>query len=194
MPYGLFTYSVDRHRIVPGDFRDAFQNLSGENLVLSACHPLYSASERILVYAHLVSSRPLGAAVESGPPPPGIDTKALARERTAKRLQLMGERTLTEGMTGDDVKEVQRLLGLPATGTFGVQTTAAVTEFQRTHGLPPVGQVGSRTKRALARRPHPPARPPTPPDVPQQQQQSTTTPQTQTTPGASGPAPTTPSG
>jgi sortase A len=193
MPYGLFTYAVDRHRIVPSDYDAAFAGLNGENLVLSACHPLYSASKRILVYAHLVSSRPLGAAVESGPPPPGIDTKALARERTAKRLKLLGDRTLQEGMSGDDVKEVQRLLGLPATGTYGPQTTAAVTQFQTDHALPAVGQVGSQTKAALARRPHPPSRPPTPPDVPQQQQPSQSQ-GTQTTPGATAPTTTTPSG
>jgi sortase A len=192
MPYGLFTYSVDRHRIVPSNYAQAFAGLSGETLVLSACHPLYSASERILVYAHLVSSRPLGSAVESGPAPPGIDTKALARKRAAGRLRLLGDRTLTEGMTGNDVKEVQRLLGLPATGTYGPQTTAAVTEFQTSHGLPAVGQVGSQTKAALARRPHPPSRPPTPPAVPQQQQPGTQG--TQTTPGAGTSTTTTPSG
>src|SRR3954451_18289886 len=193
MPYGVFTYAVDRHRIVPADFNEAFADVKGEVLVLSACHPLYSASERILVYAHLVSSRPLGAAVVSGPAPPGVDTRARARERSAKRLKLMGDRNLTEGMTGDDVKEVQRLLGLPATGTFGPETTAAIAEFQRTHGLPPVGRVGEQTRAALARRPHVPSRPPTPPDVPQQQQPSQSQ-GTQTTPGATAPTTTTPSG
>jgi LPXTG-site transpeptidase (sortase) family protein len=188
MPYGLFTYSVDRHKIVPADFDEAFADVKGEVLVLSACHPLYSASERILVYAHLVSSRPLGAAVETGPAPPGVDTRALARERAAKRLKLMGDRNLAAGMTGDDVKEVQRLLGLPATGTFGPETTAAVTEFQRTHDLPPIGLVGEQTKAALARRPHPPSRPPTPPDVPQQRQPSSNG-TTQTTPSATAPTP-----
>jgi sortase A len=183
MPYGTFTYAVDRHRIVPADFNEAFADVKGEVLVLSACHPLYSASERILVYAHLVSARPSGAAVETGPTPPGVDTRALARERTAKRLKLMGDRNLAPGMTGDDVKEVQRLLGLPASGTFGPETTAAVTEFQRSHGLPAIGRVGSQTKAALARRPHPPSRPPTPPAVPQQQQPGSTS-GTQTTPTA----------
>jgi sortase A len=193
MPYGQFTYAVDRHRIVPSDYEDAFAGLSGEALVLSACHPLYSASERILVYAHLVSSTPLGAAVESAPAPPGIDARAIARERTAKQLEAMGERNLAPGMNGDDVKEVQRLLGVPTTGTFGPATAAAVTEFQRTHGLPPIGRVGSQTKAALARRPHPPARPPTPPAVAQQPQPGTDTQSTQqngqTAPNGETPAP-----
>ncbi len=196
MPYGVFTYVVDSHRIVPSDYRGAFDSMHGETLILSACHPLYSATERILVYAHLASSRPLGAAVDTAPSLPGIDTKALARERAAKRLKAMGSRTLQIGMTGDDVKEVQLMLGLPPTGTFGPQTQAAVIAFQQSHGLPAVGQVGSQTKHALARRPRPPSRPPTPPAVPQQPQPTstgtTTTPSgqtgststTTTTPGA----------
>ena len=170
MPYGVFTYVVDSHRIVPSGYQGAFDSVHGETLVLSACHPLYSAPERLLVYAHLASSRPLGAAVDTAPTPPGIDTKALARERAAKRLKAMGTRTLQIGMTGNDVKEVQTMLGLPPTGTFGPQTQAAVIAFQQSHGLPAVGHVGSQTKRALSRRPRPPSKPPTPPAVPQASQ------------------------
>jgi sortase A len=193
MPYGLFTYTVDRHRIVPAGFTGAFDisgggssggagSTGGEWLVLSACHPLYSASERILVYARLTDVQPLGAAVDTSATPttPTSREQALARRRA--RLKAMGTRTLTVGMTGSDVKEVQRLLGLPATGTFGPETQAAVLEFQRSHGLPPVGQVGSQTKAALARRPHPPSRPPTPPAVPPQKPQSTSATPTQQTP------------
>lgn len=182
MPYGLFTYTVDRHRIVPAGFKDAFSGLPGEWLVLSACHPLYSASERILVYARLTNAQPLGAAVDTttAPTAPTSREQTLARRRA--RLKAMGTRTLTVGMTGSDVKEVQRLLGLPATGTFGPETQAAVLEFQRSHGLPPVGQVGSQTKATLARRKHPPSRPPTPPSVPPQKPQSTRTTPTQQTP------------
>jgi peptidoglycan hydrolase-like protein with peptidoglycan-binding domain len=173
MPYGLFTYAVDRQRIVPASYERAFSDAgSGEHLVLSACHPLYSASERILIYAHLVASQPLGAAVTTrAQQPAGPTARELARERSRKRLKLLGTRTLAIGTTGDDVKELQRLLGLPATGTFGPETAAAVSDFQRSHGLPVVGQAGAQTKAALARRPHPPSRPPTPPDVPRQQPQ-----------------------
>ena len=166
MPYGLFTYSVTRERIVPADFKDAFVGRA-EELVLSACHPLYSASERILVYATLEEVQPLGAAAEDGASEP--TDREPAEDRRAAALEALGDRQLSEGMTGDDVKEVQRLLGLPQTGTYGPETTAAVSEFQSEHGLPVVGQVGSQTKAALARRPRPPSRPPTPPPVPQQQ-------------------------
>jgi sortase A len=180
MPYGLFTYEVTGHRIVPADYRAAFAHVpgTGETLVLSACHPLYSATERILVEAKLVASRPLGAAVETAAPAtPPASAKILARRRTAARLKLLGDRQLGSGMTGPDVRELQRLLGMPVTGTFDANTTAAVTAFQTAHGLPPVGRAGSQTKRALARQPHLPSRPPTPAAVPQQQS---------TTPNATG--------
>jgi hypothetical protein len=176
MPYGEFTYSVERQRIVPADYEQAFisgnasgpGSSGGEWLVLTACHPLYSASERILVYARLVKSEPLGDAVESGDDQQAADDAESIAQAKARRLERLGDRNLSEGMSGDDVKEVQRLLGVPQTGTFGPATTAAVLEFQRTHDLPQVGNVGSQTKAALARRRHPPSRPPTPPPVAEQ--------------------------
>jgi sortase A len=172
MPYGLFTYEVTGHRIVPADYGHAFtadEAGSGQRLVLSACHPLYSDQERILVDSKLVASQPLGSAVETiVPAVPGPSAKVLARRRTAARLKLLGDRPLVPGTTGPDVRELQRLLGMPVTGTFDPNTSAAVLAFQHDHGLPQVGTVGTQTKRALARQPHLPSRPPTPADVPQQ--------------------------
>jgi sortase A len=177
MPYGVFTYEVASHRIVPADFKGALAAEggagSGERLVLSACHPLYSADQRILVYARLVSSEPLGAALEDSAPAavvPGVPAKELAQRRTAIRLERLGDRHLIVGLSGPDVRELQRLLGMPVTGTFDANTRAAVIEFQRTHGLAQDGEAGDDTKRALARRPRPPSRPPTPAAVPQQPQ------------------------
>ncbi|MEA2438963.1 MAG: sortase [Thermoleophilaceae bacterium] len=193
MPYGLFTYEVTGHRIVPADYRLAFAGggASGpERLVLSACHPLYSATERILVEAKLVASEPTGAAVETSVPAVPLSAKDIARRRTIGRLKLLGDRQLGPGMTGRDVRLLQKLLGMPVTGTFDANTTAAVLAFQRDHGLPQVGVVGSQTKHLLAKRKHPPSRPPTPATVPQQQAVSPGTQQ----PGATstGPAQTTP--
>lgn len=62
MPYGRFQYSVQAQRIVaPTDI--AVINAAGyDRLVLSACHPLYSAAQRIVIFARLVRTYPLGAA------------------------------------------------------------------------------------------------------------------------------------
>jgi sortase A len=62
MPYGRFTYRVERTRIVPPTAVWVTQRVSYDRLILSACHPLYSAAQRIVVFARLVRSVPRGAA------------------------------------------------------------------------------------------------------------------------------------
>jgi sortase A len=55
MPYATFHYRVERHRIVtPGSFW-IINRVRYDRLVLSACHPLYSAAKRIVIFARLVS-------------------------------------------------------------------------------------------------------------------------------------------
>jgi hypothetical protein len=169
MPYGRFTYEVTGHRIVPADYRLAFTSpgASGERLVLSACHPLYDAKQRILVEARLVGSQPLGPALVASAPARQLSPKEIAHRRFLARLKLLGHRQLGPGVTGPDVRQLQRQLGMPVTGLFDPNTTAAVVAFQRDHGLPQIGVVGRQTKVALAHRTHPPSRPPTPAPVPQ---------------------------
>src|SRR3954467_8219831 len=58
MPYGSFTYEVERTRIVPATALWVVKDMGYDRLVLSACHPLYSASPRIVVFARLVSEAP----------------------------------------------------------------------------------------------------------------------------------------
>jgi sortase A len=53
MPYGRFTYRVERTRIVPPSAVDVVDRVAYDRLVLTACHPLYSANERIVVFARL---------------------------------------------------------------------------------------------------------------------------------------------
>lgn len=54
MPYGRFVYSVEKIQIVPPTALWITKRVPGrERLVLSACHPLYSASKRIVVFARL---------------------------------------------------------------------------------------------------------------------------------------------
>ena len=57
MPYGRFTYEVERSRIVPPTATWVTRRESFDRLVLSACHPLYSAAQRIVVFARLRSER-----------------------------------------------------------------------------------------------------------------------------------------
>jgi len=62
MPYGRFTYRVERTQIVAPTAVWVTQRVSYDRLVLSACHPLYSAAQRIVVFARLTRSEPRGAA------------------------------------------------------------------------------------------------------------------------------------
>ena len=58
-------------------------------------------------------------------------------------------RVLRNGCRGDDVKELQRRLGVGADGVFGAKTEAAVRAFQKKKGLDCDGCVGPRTAAAL---------------------------------------------
>jgi sortase A len=62
MPYGRFTYRVERTQIVAPDAFWITRRVSYDRLVLSACHPLYSAAKRIVAFARLERSEPRGAA------------------------------------------------------------------------------------------------------------------------------------
>lgn len=66
MPYGTYTYRVTGTQIVSPDNVRVLQPVRTDRLVLTACHPLWSASQRIVVTAQLVSwpqiaERPLTA-------------------------------------------------------------------------------------------------------------------------------------
>ena len=62
MRYGRFTYVVQYQRIVlPTDWA-VTDNLGYDRLILSACNPLYSAAQRIIIFARLRSVVPLGPA------------------------------------------------------------------------------------------------------------------------------------
>jgi len=66
MPYGTFTYAVQRAKIVSPKALWVIQRQAYDRLVLTACHPLYSAAQRIVVFARLLGSTPRGAAVLGG--------------------------------------------------------------------------------------------------------------------------------
>jgi sortase A len=66
MPYGKFTYIVQYQRIVKPTQTSVIDNVGYDRLVLSACNPLYSAAQRIIIFARLRSVTPLGPAKTSG--------------------------------------------------------------------------------------------------------------------------------
>jgi sortase A len=53
MPWARFTYAVETQQIVDPSQTDVIRPVDHERLVLSACHPLYSAEQRIIVFAKL---------------------------------------------------------------------------------------------------------------------------------------------
>jgi sortase A len=60
MPYAIVTYRVEEKRIVPPTAVWVTRRVDHDRLVMTACHPKYSAAKRIVVFARQV------AAVERG--------------------------------------------------------------------------------------------------------------------------------
>ncbi|HVW47932.1 MAG TPA: class E sortase [Solirubrobacterales bacterium] len=60
MPYGTFVYSVQKTEIVDPSDVGIIHDTGYERLVLSACNPLYSAAQRFIVFARLVSEEARG--------------------------------------------------------------------------------------------------------------------------------------
>ncbi len=54
MRYGTYVYRVQKTRIVDPTETSVTDNVGYDRLVLTACHPLYSAAQRIVVFARLV--------------------------------------------------------------------------------------------------------------------------------------------
>jgi sortase A len=55
MPYATFHYKVETHKIVVNNDWSIIKPQGYERLVLSACHPIYSASHRYIIFARAVS-------------------------------------------------------------------------------------------------------------------------------------------
>jgi sortase A len=53
MPYGVFTYTVMRHEIVDPSDVQIVKPVGFEELVMTACHPVYSAAQRYAVFSKL---------------------------------------------------------------------------------------------------------------------------------------------
>jgi sortase A len=65
MPYGTFLYVVQRQQIVAPTDVQVVDDVGYDRLVLSACNPLYSATQRLIVYARLHSVTATGPALTS---------------------------------------------------------------------------------------------------------------------------------
>ena len=53
MPYGRYVYRVERTKIVEPTELSVLDRVLHDRLVLSACHPLYSAAQRVVVFSRL---------------------------------------------------------------------------------------------------------------------------------------------
>lgn len=54
LPYAAFTYEVEKHEIVDPSDVEVVEPVGYERVVLTACHPLYSAAQRYVIFARLV--------------------------------------------------------------------------------------------------------------------------------------------
>jgi sortase A len=57
MPQKRYVYRVERSEIVDDSDLSVLDRVDHDRLVLTACHPLYSAAQRIVVFARLVAAR-----------------------------------------------------------------------------------------------------------------------------------------
>lgn len=69
MPYATFTYDVTKTDIVDPSDVEIVEDIGREQLVLTACHPLYSAAERYAVFADLADITLFPAGGGEFPPP-----------------------------------------------------------------------------------------------------------------------------
>jgi sortase A len=100
MPYGTFYYRVRRIRIVDDSALWITRRVRYDQLVLSACHPLYSAAQRIVAFARLV--RRAAPKVRSG------RTTPRARPRPRHRADRAPRRTARAAPTAPARSQAQR--------------------------------------------------------------------------------------
>lgn len=118
MPYAHFTYRVVAKKIVaPTDVSAAVGNVGYSRLVLSACTPLFSAAKRLLVYARLVRTAPVGAG-----------RMPLAQRPPGAQEALTGDQ-LEQPASAKRKLEAQRRRSLPA-----------VLESRKSHLIPPLAE------------------------------------------------------
>jgi sortase A len=92
MPYATFTYRFEKQRIVDPSQVEVVRDVGHDRLVLTACHPLYSAAQRIVVFARLVDVGP----------PPGLDGERPANSAgpSAEEIDTPGPGPALAGLGG----------------------------------------------------------------------------------------------
>ena len=58
LPYGRFLYAVERVRVVDDQDLSVLRRVGHDRLVLTACHPLYSAAQRVVAFARFLRREP----------------------------------------------------------------------------------------------------------------------------------------
>jgi sortase A len=85
MPYGRFFYRVEGSRIVLPDSVGVLRRVKHDRLVLTTCHPLFSAKKRLVVTARLVEAIPRGNAVNSATSRPHVRRHARSHRSADRR-------------------------------------------------------------------------------------------------------------
>ena len=85
-----------------------------------------------------------GVAAAPKPVNPQI-TDSVTQKAPAAAPAKAAQRTLTRGMQGEDVKRMQKALGVAADGDFGFGTAGALKKWQRENGLEADGVAGPAT-------------------------------------------------
>jgi len=88
-----------------------------------------------------------GTSVTTSPAMPSSGTVTVSSARFCPHIA----RSLSRGMSGDDVSNIQAFLSVQQTGYFGPLTANAVAKFQTSEGLPAIGIVGPMTRAAFGR-------------------------------------------
>lgn len=78
-----------------------------------------------------------------------IDNPASKTQAASKASFPYPGHLLKRGSTGEDVKRIQRVVGIEAVGIFGPRTEENVKAFQQRHGLTADGIVGPKTWEAM---------------------------------------------
>lgn len=70
LPYGVFTYEVQKHEIVDPSEVEIVEGVGYDRVVLTACHPLYSAAQRYAVFGRLTEIQTFAVSSEGEWPVP----------------------------------------------------------------------------------------------------------------------------